>query len=372
MVVSVKTRRRSLSEFTLSLGTRRLHVAIVLVCVLSLSACANLGYYAQAIEGHFELMSARQDLGEVIGDQTQPKRVRNRLALVPEILEFAATELALPDNGSYRDYADIGRPAVTWVVFRTPEYSLDLKRSCFPVAGCLSYQGWFQRSAAEAAAERFRREGEDVYVAPSPAYSSLGWFEDPVLNTMLRWDESTFIGVIFHELTHQRLYVADDSDFNESLARFLEEEGVRRFLTARGDLGSWDRYLARNSLRQMFKSLVMEYRATLAEFYRQAQGSEELARGKRQIIQTLKAEYQRFLDIDNRWAAYQHWFNKPINNAQLAAVSVYNRYVPAFRALLRQVDGDIGQFWLEVDRLAAMSAKERADVLAAISVDARR
>lgn len=338
-----------------------------LVIAVGLGGCSSVGYYSQAVSGHLELMSRTRPVSEVIDDPATRDEVREKLRLVPAALAFAEQELGLPVGGSYREYSDLGRSAVTWVLFRTDPFSVELKPTCFLVVGCLSYQGWFSRADAEAAARAAEARGEDVYLAASPAYSSLGWFDDPVVNTMLQWREADLVGLLFHELAHQKVYLRHDTEFNESLANFVEREGLKRFYAQRGEQDEWRRHEASQALRDEFRSMVMRYREALAAGYRAAQSDYEKALIKGGSITAMREEFGRRRDADDHWAVYAHWFAKPINNAQLASLSTYNRLIPDFDRLLQASGGSFERFWERLRPLEQMSRQERRSYLASIN-----
>ncbi len=206
------------------------------LCVL-LALCAPVSgcYYLQAAAGQWQVMQKREPITDVIGSEDTPEELKNRLRLVQAARQFSVDELLLPDNDSYRSYADIERDFVVWNVFAAPEFSLQAKRWCFPVAGCVSYRGYFSRDAAQKAARRLQEDGFDVFVGGVSAYSTLGNFSDPVLSSMMRWDDIRLVGVLFHELAHQVLYVKGDTGFNESFATAVEEQGIERWLRSRGE-----------------------------------------------------------------------------------------------------------------------------------------
>ena len=197
--------------------------------VLPLSGC----YLLQAAGGQMEISAKREPIAEVIADAATPPQLRARLEYVANARDFASRELGLPDNESYRSYADLDRPYVVWNVFAAPEFSVEPRRWCFPIAGCVVYRGYFSEEAAQHYASRLRRRGDDAAVGGVAAYSTLGHFKDPVLSTMLGWSDAQLAATLFHELAHQVVYVPGDSEFNESFATVVEEAGLERWLTER-------------------------------------------------------------------------------------------------------------------------------------------
>jgi predicted aminopeptidase len=337
-----------------------------MIVVSGVSGCTGISYYAQSLKGHVEIMTARQNVEKLIADPRTPEALRAQMKSASAIRQFATNELALPDNNSYRSYVDIDRDAVTWAVFAAPEFSLAPRTWCVPVYGCVPYRGYFsEKSAAETAVE-LQRRGLDVYLADITAYSTLGWSSDPLLSTMLRQDETYLAGLVFHELAHQRVYVHDDSAFNEAFAVAVESTGVKKWLRAAGDTDGLRRYEAELSRSNDFLALVSQARAELRHVY-DGTGNPELKRAaKAAAIERLRLRYRQMRD--RRWGGYRGydaWFDAPINNAKLAAISVYGDRVPAFLRLFDLCAGDYPRFYAAVRRLGAQL--HRADALKAAS-----
>ncbi|MER8370418.1 aminopeptidase [Mesorhizobium sp. M1378] len=329
------------------------------------TSCTSIPYYAQSLQGHVQIMAARQDVGKLIDDPSTPQILRARMASANAIRQFATDELALPDNNSYRSYVDVGRNSVTWAVFAAPEFSLTPRTWCFPVFGCVPYRGYFsEKSATETAAE-LQRQGLDVYVTGITAYSTLGWSSDPLLSTMLTQDETYLAGLVFHELAHQRVYVHDDSAFNEAFAVAVETTGVRKWLRAIGDTAGLRRYEADRRRRAEFLALVSQTRDELRHVYDGNGTSEQKRAAKKAAIERLRTRYRQMRD--RRWDGYRGydaWFDAPINNAKLAATSVYSDRVPAFLRLFDLCSGDYPRFFASVQRLGALDKARRAEALA--------
>lgn len=296
-----------------------------------------------------EILAKREDIVALIEDPETDPALAERLARVLEMRRFATDQLHLPDNRSYTHYADLGREAVVWNVVAAPEFSLTPKSWCYPIAGCVAYRGYFRRQRAAALAERLRADGWDVQVSPVPAYSTLGRFADPVLNTMMHWDDRRLAGIIFHELAHQRVYVPGDTAFNESYATFVESIGVERWLSARGqDLSAVRRDRA---LEQAFRALVLETRDALARLYARQMDKAEMRAAKAAAFAALKRRYREFRQTwdDTR---YDGWIAQDLNNAHLALFASYEAGVAAFAALFETVDGDIEAFHRAVEEIA--------------------
>jgi predicted aminopeptidase len=329
-----------------------------------LGGCTAAGYYAQAVHGHFALLAAARPIPDWLDDPTTPAHLKARLALARRIRSYASRELGLPDNRSYTAYADLKRPAAVWNVFATPELSLELKRWCYPLFGCAGYRGYFDEAAARALATTLRAAGDDVEVGPVPAYSTLGWFPDPLLNTFIDWPDGELARLVFHELAHQVLYVKDDTVFNESFATTVERAGVQRWLAAEAEEPARRAYAQVERRRADFVALLLDYRQRLAAVY--AGGGTETARrqAKLELLEALRQDYRRLRR--ERWddyAGYERFFGADLNGARLAAVGAYNDLVPAFERMLAAAGGDLPRFYEEVRHLADRPKPERDRVL---------
>lgn len=306
-----------------------------------------------------EIVSKRKPIPKVIENPSTPPEVRAQLETVGAIRRFAVVQLDLPDNGSYRSYADLGRPYVVWNVVAAPEFSIEPREWCYPIVGCVAYRGYFKERKAQAFAAKLRRRGLDVSVTGVAAYSTLGHFDDPVLNTMIGWSDVELASIMFHELTHQMLYVPDDADFNEAFATTVEQEGVRRWLAAQDrtrDLAAYERSEQRY---QQVVDLLIHARAELGEVYasgasRDAMLTEKRARfdGLRQSYDALKAGWDGF-------APFGAWFDGELNNAQLASVATYYDCVPGFKRELAAAGGDLPAFYRRAHELARLPQKQR-------------
>lgn len=339
-----------------------------LLLPLLLSGCAAVGYYSQAISGHVDLLARARPVDSVIHDPATPPALRARLEQVKAARDFASRELGLPDNDSYRRYADLGRPYAVWNLFATPELSLQPRQWCFLFVGCVSYRGYFARERAEREAATHRERGDDVYIGGVVAYSTLGNTDDPLLNTMLRRGVVETAAVVFHELAHQRIYVRDDSAFNESFAVVVEEEGVRRWLARPGQEQERERERADRERRQAFTALLLGYREKLDRLYRSAIPDEDKRAGKQRLFAELRSDYAA---LRKSWGGddrYDRWMNTDLNNAKLAAVGTYHRYAKAFRLLLARHNGDLEKFYDDVRTLADLPRAERETRLNALLV----
>jgi predicted aminopeptidase len=318
-----------------------MRLALVLAVAL-LSGCESIAFYAQAIGGQLDVMRSARPLDNWLADPQTTPQLRARLETARRIREFASRELALPENGSYASYADLRRPYVVWNVFAAPHFSVEAKRECFPFTGCVSYRGFFSEDLARRHAERLQRDGYDVHVAGVPAYSTLGWFDDPLLSTFILYPDTQLARLLFHELAHQVAYARDDTAFNESFAVTVEEEGVRRWLRAEGRPGELAAFRAVQARKREFAASVAETRARLASIYDNKGSSEEKQAGKALEFARLRAEYGNIVPAEP-------------NNAFLVSVSVYTQMVPAFERLLADSGGNLPAFYARVRELAAVT-----------------
>jgi predicted aminopeptidase len=342
------------------LRPRRLVIAAAVVLgAAAVGGCSTLGYYAQSISGHLAMMQSARPIPEVVADPATSDELRKRLLRAQEIRSFASSELGLPDNDSYREYADLHRPYVVWNVFATRELSLELKQWCYPIVGCAGYRGYFDRGAAEREAAVLRADGYEVNVAGVPAYSTLGWLPDPLLNTFIGGSEGQVASMVFHELAHQVVFVGGDTTFNESFATAVEREGVRRWLAASNDPALRRSYTEFASRRQDFVDLLLKYRERLEALYASAEPDEAKRAGKRRLFAELKSEYAALKASWGGFAGYDRYFAQDLTNAHLASVGAYNILVPAFDALLVREGGDFPRFYAEVRRLARLPQAER-------------
>jgi predicted aminopeptidase len=325
-------------------------VAVLAVATACLSAgCSSIGYYAHSVGGHLDLLRSARPVPQWLDDHEAAAGLKERLALTQRIRDFAVSELKLPDNASYRRYADLKRTAAVWNVVAAPELSLTLKTWCFPVVGCVGYRGYFDRERADTFADELRAQGLEVSVYGVPAYSTLGaipgdFFADPLLNTFLQFPEGELARLIFHELAHQVAYAKGDTEFNESFATAVERIG-----------GS----------RHDFRGLTMKYRDRFEALYASDASDERKRALKAQLMDELRAEYARIKS--ERWAGfsgYDAWFSRA-NNASLGVLAAYNELVPGFERLFQRSGRDFPRFYAEVKRLAGLPTKaERRAALA--------
>ena len=319
---------------------------VLAIETFALSGC----YYVHLAAGQLEMNRRREPIAELIASERTDETLRRRLDYASRARDFAVSDLGLPDNGSYRSYADLGRPYATWNLFAAPEFSVKPQRWCFPVAGCVAYRGYFKEQGATRAARRMANSGHDVYIGPSLAYSTLGHLRDPVLNTMLRYGDAELAAIIFHELAHQTAYVPGDSDFNEAFATVVENEGARRWLTHldRGDeLAAFN---AASEREKTFSDQMVATRERLATLYKGGAPAGEMRTAK-------AAELARLRDSMSTLGVTSIG---ELNNARLAAVATYHRCVPALTDLLAQHAGNLPEYYSVIRALAHDAAARAA------------
>jgi predicted aminopeptidase len=345
--------------------------AVVAAAVLAATGCGTLGYYAQAVNGHLDLLQRARPVEQWLADPATPAALRERLALTQRMRDFASAELKLPDNRSYRAYADLNRNAAVWNVIAAPELSLTLKTWCFPVMGCVGYRGYYDRKPADAEAAQLKAEGWEASVYGVPAYSTLGWTNwlggDPLLNTFVNWPEGELARLVFHELAHQVAYANDDTTFNESFAVAVERIGGQRWLALHASEAARAEYGALDRRRNDFRELTFRYRGRLQALYEGPGSDADKRAAKAALMAELRAEYAVLKA--GRWggyAGYDRWFDEA-NNASFGVQAAYNELVPQFERLFAREGGDFTRFYAEVKRLAALPKAERRATLAALN-----
>jgi predicted aminopeptidase len=331
--------------------------------VLLAAAAASLlsgCYLMQASIGQYRVLNARRPIDTLIAAPGTDAQLRARLSEVRAAREFASRELGLPDNSSYRSYADIGRPFVVWNVVAAPEFSLRPKRWCFPVVGCVAYRGYFHERAARDRALTLEAHGFDVVVEGVPAYSTLGRFADPVLSSMLRYDDDQLVATLFHELAHQLIYVKNDSSFNEAFATAVEEEGLRRWLEQRGAAQRLAAFQLEQQRETALLALLTPARARLAALYASGAPVGAMRPAKQDILAQLAADIRALERHQGvHYGVYDQWLARGLNNAQLASIATYYDCVPGFERLLGAQQGDLPRFYAAVRALAQRPRAER-------------
>jgi predicted aminopeptidase len=332
---------------------------------LSLGSCTTVQYYWQGIAGELDLLDRAQPIPAVV-ETTPDATLKQKLQRTIGIREFASSDLGLPDNGSYRRYTSLDRNYVLWNVFATPPLSLTPQQWCFPIAGCVNYRGYFAEADARAEGVRLAASGVDVFVSGVPAYSTLGYFDDPVLSTIIRYPDTEVARLIFHELAHQVAYAKGDTVFNESFAVTVEEEGVQRWLAKQDDPRLTEQFELAQRQRKSFLELVGRTRARLEAIYASAASGDEKREAKAAAFAAMRADYDAQKAARGGHAGYDAWIAQA-NNASIVAVGLYTEKVPQFKALLEAEGGDLPRFYVRVKALAAMPPAEREQALAAMS-----
>lgn len=322
---------------------------------LPLAGC----YVLQAAQGQFSLNAKRKPINAVLADASTTPALRARLEYVQTARRFAVDTLHLPDNDSYTTYVALPRRYVVWNVFATPEFSVEAKHWCFPIAGCVVYRGYFHESAAMRYAAKLRVQGYDAAVGGVSAYSTLGHFSDPVMSTMLTWSDAQMAATLFHELAHQVVYVKDDSAFNEAFATTVEEVGLERWLQQHGQSEQLQRWREQKQRGAEFSALLLRTRDRLRKLYLQRLAPEAMRARKQQLLGELKFEYRQLREHWNNDAGYDAWFDRRLSNADFIAIATYQSCVPSFQRALRAVNGDMTQFYSAVKQLARLDKQAR-------------
>jgi predicted aminopeptidase len=348
-------------------GDMILRLSLLICLCLALAGCESLGYYSQAASGQLSMLNDRQPIERLIEDPTTPVDLRTQLQLVLELRAFAQSELMLPVEGQYSHYVNLERDHVVWNVFAAPELSLEPKTWCYPFAGCSAYRGYFSQQKAREYAVALADQGYDTYVGGVAAYSTLGWLNDPVLNTFVYWEESQLADLIFHELAHQLLYVPGDTLFNESFATTVAMEGVQRWMQKRNNTEQYEKYLEGRAQQEDFIHMLGRYRERLVRVYQAPSGDDEKRRRKEEQIGLLREDYT---SLQQQWGdaqAYSAWMAAPINNAKLNSVALYFELVPALERLLAKENYQLPDFYERCVQLADLSPEERRVLLEAPS-----
>ncbi len=347
-----------------------------LVLLSLLTGCADTRYYLQSMSGHLDVMRLARPLEQWLADDSADPVLKQRLARARQMRDFAVAELKLPDNASYRSYADLQRRAAVWNVVAAPEFSLDLKTWCFPVAGCVAYRGYFDEVQARAYGQTLKAQALEVRVYGVPAYSTLGWLNwlggDPLLSTFIRYPEGEMARMIFHELAHQVVYIKDDSLFNESFATAVERLGAERWLATHASDSARKEYAEFDARRRQFQALSLATRYRLAAIYRQNEISsidhQTLAAMKGAALQDFRDDYARLKHAWGGYGGYDVWV-ADANNAAFGAQAVYDQWVPAFELLFVRQGKDWRRFYDAVTQLGQMPAAARAAALKQMTLE---
>ena len=334
--------------------------SVLLLLSLSLISCEAINYYAQAARGQLVIMSGRENIQNLLANENLSNELKHKFVEVNKIKQFAESELRLPLGENYSTYVDVNREYVVWNVFAAPEFSTDPLDWCYPIAGCVSYRGYFSEASALRYAGKLEEKGLDVYVGGVAAYSTLGWFEDSLLSTVISRSSNQIARLIFHELAHQIIYVPGDTAFNESFATAVEREGMRRWLEVTGQTNMLDAEDLNLNRHQQFVELIISYRDKFTALYKEDL-EDHIKRQRKLELQT--ALRNEFASIEKKWGnygSYDVWFSHALNNAQLSTVASYNTLVPFFNKILLESDGDLEVFYMRVAELAELDKAERA------------
>ncbi len=345
---------------------RGLYALTLVASLASVSGCSTVAYYAQAVNGQYRLVKTERPISAILKERATPAPLRTKLQEVARIRRFAVNRLDLPDNGSYRNYVALKERYVAWNVYASPRLSLRPRTWCFPIAGCVAYRGYFSRAAAERYARHLHDRGYDVYVAGVIAYSTLGWFRDPILSSMLRGTDTDIAALIFHELAHQKLYIRNDTTFDESFAVTVSRTGVRRWLKSAGDRWQLHRYLEQRHRDAQVMALLLRYRSRLEALYASTLSAACKLRDKQRLFAALRAAYVR---LEKSWGEKNphagHYF-RHLNNAYFVPIGAYNCDVSAFKSLLASVGGKLPAFYARAKQIGGFPAAQRHRVLATL------
>jgi predicted aminopeptidase len=339
-------------------------LTIVAAFCISLAACESLQYYGQAINGQLYILAHRKPISRLLQEPGTSPALKSRLESISRIRKFAETRLHLPVDTHYSTYVDLQRPYVVWNVFAAPEFSMQPLVWCYPIAGCVSYRGYFGEHGAQKSAETLKQQGYDVFVGGVAAYSTLGWFSDPLLNTIINRDEHQLAALIFHELAHQVVYIPGETEFNESFATAVEREGLQRWLDTIDTAPETREQLAsaiKEDLvrQQQFTALVQSAVMDLNALYGEALAEADMRIAKEKRITRLRDDYAILKTQWQGYGGYDAWFAHDLNNAQLGTVATYNNLVPAFTTMLQQTNGDFPLFYENVMQLKQLEPEQR-------------
>lgn len=332
--------------------------------LMAISGCSNFSWYWQSVKGQLQIISQSEPVDALISSEQTPPELKQQLQLVSQLLAFAEQELLLPNEGSYTEYVDLQRSWVIKNLFVTDEFSIKLDRWCFPIAGCVGYRGYFDENLMQQDVEDLKAQNKDVYIGYIRAYSTLGWFDDPLLNTYINWPEDRLAGLIFHELAHQKFYLKDDTAFNESYATAVQQIGVERWRKSQGrDTTSAQKTRHRETNRKQVYELIEQYRQKLNDLYRSGLPQQQMRTQKQQLFEALRTDYLALSSSQPQGNGFTNWFKGELNNAKLASVSTYHGYTDAFHNLYRANAQDLSLFYREVQKLASLDKAQREECI---------
>jgi len=332
---------------------------LIVISVILLSACSNINYYWHSTKGHLSIMNKRVDISTLLENPDLDNQLRSRLLLVQRIRTFSITVLALPNNGSYTHYAQLNRPYVLKNLFAAPEFSTHLLSWCYPIAGCASYRGYYDEKLLSQFVDTLKKDNSDVHIGEVPAYSTLGWFDDPVLSSFINWPDARLAGLIFHELTHQRLYINNDTLFNESLASAVQQIGTELWLKSNQKSDEIRHFRDSNLYHRAVIKLIEKTQAELDTLY-ETDISTEMKRNQKQIIlDTAIDRHATLAQSFNKKDGYTRWFSSGLNNAKLASISAYNTHVVAFTHIMDSQQGNFEKFFESVETISTLPKAKR-------------
>ena len=344
---------------------------VLIACLFSLTACSEMDYYLHSVTGHLEVLSKRQTISSLLHNKSTPDELQQQLNQISKVRDFASQRLQLPDNGSYRSYVDLDRPYVIWNVVATPEFSLEPLQWNFPVVGNVSYRGYFDRKKADQFAQSLSEKDFDVIITGVPAYSTLNWFDDPVLSTFSDWPLPAVAKLIFHELAHQKLYIPDDTSFNESFATSVEQIGIEIWLQQTNDPNMQRRYQRQIKRQRQFNNLLRTTRLALETLYARDIPRQQMISEKQQVFADMQQDYQQLRDDWQGYSGYDGWFSQ-LNNARFAASDNYHRWVPAFLLAMEQEGHDLKHFYRRCETIAKLPEQQRHQLLDRMAAEKRQ
>lgn len=346
--------------------TMRIVISLILLVSVSLmAACQSLGYYAQSARGQFQVLNKSSPIDNWLRKKDADKKLKEKLHWIQQVREFASEELKLPKNKSYTEYADLNRNYVVWNIFAAPRLSLKPHRWCYPIVGCQAYRGYFSRQAAVDFAQGLQNQGFDVSVGGVRAYSTLGWFNDPVLNTFINYPKNDLAGLIFHELAHQQVYIDGDTVFNESFATLVEIKGVEKWLVKNATPQELQDYRQTQAFENAVTRLILRHKKALEHLYASRLPDAVKIEQKDRIFSSMKREYKKMKENSAMTkSAWDRWFAMDLNNANMVAVGSYYDKVDDFEKLFNSVGADFEAYYTEVKKLAKLPRSQRDDYFA--------
>ena len=351
---------------------------IVITACLLLNGCETISYYGQMVKGHLSILGSRTKIASLIDNEKTSDKLKSKFQLILDTRKFAEEKLLLNAGGNYLHYVDLERSYVVWNVFAAPEFSVKSKKWCYPIVGCASYHGYYHKEDAIRYADTLKAEGYDTYVGGVAAYSTLGWLNDPILNTFVNRSDNQLSSLIFHELAHQKLYINGDSTFNESFATVIAQEGLRRWIN-QSSVEDQNEVQGRNTKEQNtlkiqfknkqqrtkeFSALIIKTRKKLENMYQSKLTIENKRKQKTALIKALRQEYK--IIKKERWGnykGYDKWFSLDINNAHLVTISTYHSYTQIMTKKLEQFNHDLSKFYLWCESMSELSNQERKALL---------